>query len=136
MSCGLDFPSRFQLTVTKEMVGATGFRMLWDIIGAATGGAVTAKFVGADAKIGALTGATPQIIRSVRDAPSLFRRGAFDLAGRIHDAAASVVPMNDYSALKEPAISKCSILHRQKEPESIACPSTKRGARGAYRKAP
>jgi hypothetical protein len=80
---------------TTELRGTSPLRMLWDILAAATSGAVTAKLVGADAKIGALTGATPQIIRSVKDAPSLFRRGAFDLAGRVRDAAASVAPMPD-----------------------------------------
>ena len=67
--------------------------MLWDIFAAAVGGGVTAKLAGGDAKIGALAKAIPQIIGSAADAPSLFRRGAFDLAGRIRNAVSAVEPI-------------------------------------------
>jgi hypothetical protein len=80
---------------TSGAGGSSPLRMLWDIFAAAVGGGVTAKLAGGDAKIGALAKAIPQIIGSAGDAPSLFRRGAFDLAGRIRNAASAVEPVPD-----------------------------------------
>jgi hypothetical protein len=83
------------LSPTSEAEGSSPLRMLWDIFAAASGGAVTAKLAGGDAKIGALSKAIPQIIGSAADARSLFHRGAFDLAGRIRNAVSAVGPMPD-----------------------------------------
>jgi len=69
------------------------FRMLWDIFGAAAGGAITAKLAGGDAKIGALTKAIPQMITSAFSVDDFFGRGAFDLARRVSEATALVRPM-------------------------------------------
>jgi hypothetical protein len=75
--------------------GSSPLRMLWDIFAAAGGGAATAKLAGGNALIGALTKAIPQSIVSAADAWNLLRRGAFDLAGRVQNAAASISPMPD-----------------------------------------
>jgi hypothetical protein len=81
------------LSPTNPPEGSSPLRMLLDIFAAAIGGAVTAKLAGGDAKIGAATKAIPQIIGSAFDAQSLFRSGAFDLAGRIRNAVSGVEPM-------------------------------------------
>lgn len=88
---------------TYDAGGPSPRRMLWDIFAGAGAMALTATLAGGDAKIGALTGgvtggltrAIPQIIGSDSDARNLFRRGAFDLAGRVRKAAATVGSMSD-----------------------------------------
>jgi antitoxin component of RelBE/YafQ-DinJ toxin-antitoxin module len=77
----------------NEAEGSSPLRMLWDIFAAATGGAVTAKLAGGSAPIGAVTKALTQLIGSAADAPDLFASGAFDLAGRVRNAAGAVDPM-------------------------------------------
>ena len=56
---------------------------------------MTAKLAGGSAPIGALTKAVTQLIGSAADARDLFHLGAFDLAGRVRNAAAAVDPMPD-----------------------------------------
>ncbi|MFZ0800053.1 MAG: hypothetical protein WCA13_07685 [Terriglobales bacterium] len=75
--------------------GPSPLRMLWDVFAAAGGGAATAILSGGDAKIGALTRALPQFLGSAADAASIFRCGAFDLAGRVRKAASAVDPIPD-----------------------------------------
>jgi hypothetical protein len=80
----------------KHQSGSSSpLRMLWDIFAAAGGGAATATLSGGNAKIGALTKALPQVIGSAADAMNFFRRGAFDLAGRVRSAASAVGPVPD-----------------------------------------
>jgi hypothetical protein len=83
------------LSLKNQPESPSPLRMLWDIFAAAGGGAATAVLSGGNAKIGALTKALPQVIGSAADAMNLFRRGAFDLAGRVRSAASAVVPVPD-----------------------------------------
>jgi hypothetical protein len=83
------------LSLKNQPESPSPLRMLWDIFAAAGGGAATAMLSGGNAKIGALTKALPQVIGSAADAMHLFRRGAFDLAGRVRSAASAVDPVPD-----------------------------------------
>jgi hypothetical protein len=83
------------LSLKNQPESLSPLRILWDIFAAAGGGAATAMLSGGNVKIGALTKALPQFIGSAADAMNLFRQGAFDLAGRVRNAASAVSPAPD-----------------------------------------
>jgi hypothetical protein len=86
-----------QLFSPKDRVenGTNPFRVLWEILAAALGGAATSKISGGSPAIGAATNALGHGARSIvpyvrEHGPTIFRRGAFDLARRVQIATGDV----------------------------------------------
>jgi len=113
----------------NEAEGPSPLRMLWDVFAAAGGGAATAMLSGGNAKIGALTKAVPQILGSTADALSIFRCGAFDLAGRVRDAASAVSPTPDILSRFLSDSEKQALGYRWSDPQDFDNEHENRDAR-------
>lgn len=80
---------------SKTDVDTRPVRVLWEILGAAAGGAAIGQLSGGKPIIGAATGAVAQAARSLPPlvgefGPALFGRGAFDLARKVHRETSKV----------------------------------------------
>jgi len=79
----------------RSEVDTRPIRVLWEILAAASSGAVTAQLSGGNPVIGAVTNALGQAARSLpalthEFGPMMFGRGAFDLARRVRREASRV----------------------------------------------